>query len=95
MFESVLHPTAATVIADVVPAETLRKHFGLTRMMSNAGRVFGPAIGAALALWSLALVFLGLVVSLLFGSITVALFCAKPGRQARSPRTMTTKTSRR
>ena len=96
IFESVLHPTAATVIADVVPAETLRSISRLTRMMSNAGHVIGPAIGAALALWSLALVFLGSAASLLIGAITVA---AVPARdldaQARSPRTMTTKTSRR
>ena len=57
IFESVLHPTAATVIADVVPAETLRRHFALTRVLSNAGRMIGPALGAVLALWSLGLVF--------------------------------------
>ena len=42
VFESVLHPTAATAITDVVPAETLRKHFSLTRVMSNAGRPSAP-----------------------------------------------------
>ncbi|HEX3951016.1 MAG TPA: MFS transporter, partial [Steroidobacteraceae bacterium] len=34
VFESVLHPTAATVIADVVPGENRREHFALTRVMS-------------------------------------------------------------
>jgi hypothetical protein len=37
VFESVLHPTASTVIADVVPAETRREHFAARRVMSNAG----------------------------------------------------------
>jgi MFS family permease len=74
MFESVLHPTAATVIADVVPAETLRRHFGLTRVMAAFGRTFGPAIGAVLALWSLGLVFFGAGAALLIGALIVSLF---------------------
>ncbi len=77
IFESVLHPTAATVIADVVPAETLRKHFSLTRVMSNAGRTVGPALGAVLALWSLGLVFFGAGAALLIGAVMVALFLSE------------------
>jgi MFS family permease len=73
MFESVLHPTAATVIADVVPADRRRSHFALTRMMSNAGAMIGPAIGAALAMWSLGLVFCGAGACLLLGTLAVAL----------------------
>jgi MFS family permease len=72
IFESVLHPTAATVIADVVPAEKLRAHFALTRVTSNAGRVVGPALGALLVLWSLGLVFLGSAMALLAGAVAVA-----------------------
>jgi MFS family permease len=74
IFESVLHPTAATVIADVVPGDKLRAHFALTRVMSNLGRVVGPALGALLVLWSLGLVFLGAALSLLAGSLAVAAF---------------------
>lgn len=74
IFESVLHPTAATVIADVVPAEKLRSHFGLTRVLSNAGRMIGPAVGAVLTSWSLGLVFFGSAAALLLGSVMVALF---------------------
>ena len=59
VFESVLHPTASTVIADVVPAETRREHFAARRVMSSAGSMVGPAMGALLALHSLGLVFLG------------------------------------
>jgi MFS transporter, DHA1 family, tetracycline resistance protein len=71
-FESVLHPTAATVIADVVPQETRRAHFALRRVMSNAGGMAGPAFGALLALHSLRLVFLGAAVMLLLGAVVVA-----------------------
>ncbi len=86
-FESVLHPTAATVIADVVPAESRREHFAANRVMSNAGNMVGPALGALLALKSLALVFLGAAVTILAGALVVALFLdetrpsgAEPGK---------------
>ena len=74
VFESVLHPTAATVIADVVPAETRRAHFALRRVMSNAGSMAGPAFGALLALHSLRLVFLGASAALLVGAIIVPIW---------------------
>jgi MFS transporter, DHA1 family, tetracycline resistance protein len=74
VFESVLHPTAAAVIADVVPAETRREHFALNRVMSNAGSMAGPALGAILALHSLGLVFLGAAATLLAGALIVAFF---------------------
>jgi len=73
LFESVLHPTAATVITDVVPADERRSHFAMTRMMSNAGRIIGPALGGVLALWSLHLVFFGAAVTILTGAAAVAL----------------------
>jgi MFS transporter, DHA1 family, tetracycline resistance protein len=74
IFESVLHPTAATVITDVVPDESRREHFALTRIASNAGRVAGPALGAVLALWSLPLVFFGSAAAILLGAAVVATF---------------------
>ena len=83
MFESVLHPTAATVIADTVAADTLRRHFGLTRVVSNAGGLIGPAVGALLAFWSLSLVFFGAGLSLLAGTLAVALLL----RETRAPAT--------
>jgi MFS family permease len=74
IFESVLHPTAAAVIADVAPREKLREHFAMNRIASNAGRVAGPALGAVLALWSLQLVFLGSAIAILAGAAAVAVF---------------------
>jgi MFS family permease len=76
-FESVLHPTAAAVIADVIPAEARRTHFALLRVMSNIGGTLGPALGAILALWSLGLVFCGAGAALLLGSLVVGLFLAE------------------
>ncbi len=74
VFESVLHPTAATVIADVVPAQARRAHFAARRVMSNAGSMAGPALGAVLSLHSLGLVFLGAGGAILLGALAVALF---------------------
>jgi MFS transporter, DHA1 family, tetracycline resistance protein len=72
IFESVLHPTAATVITDVVGADERRGHFAMTRVMSSAGRIIGPALGGILALWSLHLVFFGAAVTILTGAAAVA-----------------------
>ncbi len=77
VFESVLHPTASTVMADVVPAEALREHFAARRVMSSAGSMAGPALGALLALHSLGLVFLGAGVTMLVGALVVAVFLAE------------------
>ena len=77
VFESVLHPTASTVIADVVPAETRREHFAARRVMSNAGSMAGPALGAVLALHSIGLVFLGAGITILVGALVVAIFLAE------------------
>jgi MFS transporter, DHA1 family, tetracycline resistance protein len=72
VFESVLHPTAATVITDVVAPDERRSHFAMTRVMSNAGRIIGPALGGVLALWSLHLVFFGAAATILTGAAAVA-----------------------
>ena len=74
VFESVLHPTASTVIADVVPAQARREAFAARRVMSSAGGMAGPALGALLALHSLGLVFLGAGLTILVGALTVAVF---------------------
>lgn len=77
VFESVLHPTASTVIADVVPTETRRQHFAARRVMSSAGGMVGPALGALLALHSLGLVFLGAGLTMIVGALVVAVFLAE------------------
>ena len=82
IFESVLHPTAATVITDVVPADERRGHFAMTRVMSSAGRILGPALGGFLALWSLHLVFLGAAVTILIGAAAVAVLLPETWRKS-------------
>ncbi len=84
-FESVLHPTAATVIADVAPPGSLRQHYALTRMASGAGHVVGPALGAALAGLSLGLVFLGSAFAMLSACVLVVALLPEttvPGRDS-------------
>jgi MFS transporter, DHA1 family, tetracycline resistance protein len=77
VFESVLHPTASAVMVDVVPAEKLREHFAARRVMSSAGGMAGPALGAVLALHSLGLVFLGAGLTMIGGALVVAIFLAE------------------
>ena len=72
LFESVFHPTAATVIADVTAPDRLRGRYGMVRMASNAGHLIGPACGALLVHWSLGLVFLGSSLAMLAAAVMVA-----------------------
>jgi MFS family permease len=96
IFESVLHPTAATVITDVVPADDRRGHFAMTRIMSNAGRIIGPALGGVLALWSLRLVYLGAAATILIGAAAVAVLLPETWHgNTGGTETMTTKVSPR
>jgi MFS transporter, DHA1 family, tetracycline resistance protein len=44
----------------------------MTRIMSNAGRIIGPALGGVLALWSLHLVFFGAAVTILIGAAAIS-----------------------
>ena len=83
LFESVLHPTAATVITDVVAPDERRGHFAMTRLMSNAGRILGPALGGVLALWSLHLVFFGAAITILTGAAAVTLLLPETWQGAR------------
>ncbi|MET0937232.1 MAG: MFS transporter [Luteibacter sp.] len=72
VFESVLHPTAFTVIGDVVPQERTRHYFAVARVLSSVGRAIGPAIGALLVLHAFSTVFVGSAVALLLGATVVA-----------------------
>ncbi|KLD73608.1 hypothetical protein Y886_37085, partial [Xanthomonas hyacinthi DSM 19077] len=72
VFESVLHPTAFTVIGDVVPQDETRHYFAVARVLSGIGRAIGPALGAWLVLRSLSTVFVGSAVALLVAASLVA-----------------------
>lgn len=71
-FESVLHPTIATVIADTVGEERIRRYFAWVSTASSAGRVVGPAVGALLALQAIGYVFVASGLSLLMATLIVA-----------------------
>jgi DHA1 family tetracycline resistance protein-like MFS transporter len=71
IFESVLHPTAAAIVADVVPAKDLRRHYGFNRMAASAGDVLGPALGALLVTWSLRGVFLAASLTMFAAAVLV------------------------
>ena len=73
IFESVLHPTAMAVVADVVPLPELRRHFGFNRMAGSVGDVLGPMLGSLLVSWSLHLVFLAASVTLFTAAVVVSL----------------------
>lgn len=82
--ESVLHPTILTVIADSVPESAQHRQFGLTRVCASAGRVLGPAVGAALAMISLSWVFLagGILLVGCAGFVLLSLPETRPPRTA-------------
>jgi MFS family permease len=84
VFESTLHPTAATVVADVAEPGRLTEQLALLRLASNAGSMVGPALGTLFALISLRFVFVGSGLSLLIGTLCVALFLqeTRPARKA-------------
>ena len=79
VFESVLHPTAMAIVADVVPAPGLRRQYGFNRMAGGVGDVLGPALGSLLVIWSLSAVFLAASITLFTVAIVVAL-CLKETR---------------
>lgn len=74
IFECALHPTAATVIGDVVAPERRTESFAFLRFCSNLGNMIGPALGALCALVSLRFVFVGAGLSLLLAALCIALF---------------------
>ncbi|HCL3197346.1 TPA: MFS transporter [Pseudomonas aeruginosa] len=55
--ECTLHPTVSTVIADVVPANHLRRAFALARSSASVGRILGPMTGAFIVSYDLGGVF--------------------------------------
>jgi MFS transporter, DHA1 family, tetracycline resistance protein len=77
VFESTLHPTATTVVADVAAPGRLTESIAWLRLASNAGSMVGPALGTLFALVSLRFVFVGAGLSLLIGTVCVAVFLAE------------------
>jgi DHA1 family tetracycline resistance protein-like MFS transporter len=74
VFESVLHPTISTIIADSVPSSRSRHYFSIARVASSTGRIAGPAVGALLVSRSLATVFLASAAALLAGAVVIGVW---------------------
>jgi DHA1 family tetracycline resistance protein-like MFS transporter len=58
LFESVLHPTIYTIVADATPAAEHRRQFSVMRVCSGAGAIAGPLLGTVLVQEGLGYVFL-------------------------------------
>ncbi|HEY3984922.1 MFS transporter [Cedecea sp.] len=58
LFESVLHPTIYTIVADATPASEHRRQFSVMRVCSGAGAIAGPLLGTVLVQEGLGYVFL-------------------------------------
>ena len=58
LFESVLHPTIYTIVADATPAAEHRRQFSVMRVFSGAGAIAGPLLGTVLVQEGLGYVFL-------------------------------------
>ena len=81
VFESVLHPTASTVIADVVPAETRREHFAARRVVLELPAAW-PGLGCAVGATFARPCFSGAGVreAILVGALIVAIFLVETAR---------------
>lgn len=73
IFESVLHPTIYTLIADVTPAAEHRHQFSIARVCSYAGGISGPLLGAVIVQSSLGDVFMASGIALLCGAVLLIL----------------------
>lgn len=71
LFESVLHPTVFTVIADSLDGADLRRAYALAGTFASLGRIVGPAAGALLVGLSLGAIFLAAGLALLAGAVFV------------------------
>ncbi|NWC61453.1 MFS transporter [Cedecea sp. P7760] len=58
LFESVLHPTIYTIVADATPEAEHRRQFSIMRVCSGAGAIAGPLLGTVLVQEGLGYVFL-------------------------------------
>lgn len=74
MFNSLFHPAASAMVADVTEPEKRTEAFGLLRMGHNIGAAIGPLIGASIVLISKAVIFMVAASSVFLYSVIVLLF---------------------
>jgi MFS family permease len=73
-FNSLFHPAASAMVADVTAPDKRTEAFGLLRLGHNVGAAVGPLIGASIIVFSKSLIFLIAAGSVFIYSIVVAIF---------------------
>jgi MFS family permease len=77
LFNSLFHPAASAMVADVTPPEQRTEAFGLLRMGHNIGAAIGPLLGASIIVLSKAVVFIIAGSSVFIYSIIVTIFISE------------------
>jgi MFS family permease len=77
LFNSLFHPAASAMVADVTPPEKRTEAFGLLRMGHNIGAAIGPLLGASIIFFSKAVVFLIASASVFIYAIIVFIFISE------------------
>jgi MFS family permease len=73
-FNSLFHPAASAMVADVTPPDKRTEAFGLLRLGHNVGAAIGPLIGASIIVFSKAIIFIIAATSVILYAVVVALF---------------------
>ncbi len=81
IFESVLHPTIYTLIADVTPEAEHRNQFSKARVFACAGGIAGPLLGALIVQSNLGYVFLASGISMLCGGVMLVILLPETRQQ--------------
>ncbi|MDG4657918.1 MFS transporter [Ectobacillus antri] len=71
---SLFHPAASAMVADVTEPEKRTEAYGLLRMGHNIGAAIGPILGASIVVLSKDVIFITAAASLLFYAVLVAVF---------------------
>jgi MFS family permease len=77
LFNSLFHPAASAMVADVTTPEKRTEAFGLLRMGHNIGTTIGPLLGASVVLLSKSIIFMIAASSVLIYSLVVLFLIAE------------------
>ncbi|MCF6137314.1 MDR family MFS transporter [Pseudalkalibacillus berkeleyi] len=73
-FNSLFHPAASAMVADVTEPDKRTEAFGLLRMGHNIGAAIGPLIGASVVLFSKSIIFMVSAMSMFFYALIVLIW---------------------
>lgn len=77
LFNSLFHPAASAMVADVTPPDKRTEAFGLLRMGHNIGAAIGPLIGASVVFLSKTVIFMTAAASTFVYSVIVLLLISE------------------